>query len=183
QVFLAQLGYIIGEKALDRTMLRYYDEWKFKHPEPYDFLRIAEKESGLELDWYLEYFINSTKKLDYSISSVTGLGANTEVTINRNELMIMPTELEVTLKDGTKELHYIPLRIMRGNKEQEYDGKRTVEGDWPWTYPGFVVNLDIPITEIISLELDPTRRTADIDRSNQFVKPNGQIYYNWKDNQ
>ena len=95
----------------------------------------------------------------------------------------MPTELEVTLKNGTKELHYIPLRIMRGNKVQEYSGKRIIEGDWPWTYPGFIVNLDIPISEIESLELDPSRRTADIDRSNQFVKPNGQIYYNWKANQ
>ncbi|MDX1410051.1 MAG: M1 family metallopeptidase, partial [Saprospiraceae bacterium] len=31
-IFLNQLEYIIGEKAFARTMLRYFDEWKFKHP-------------------------------------------------------------------------------------------------------------------------------------------------------
>ncbi|MDX1721054.1 MAG: M1 family metallopeptidase, partial [Salegentibacter mishustinae] len=35
-VFLAQLGYIIGKDNLDKTLKRYYDEWKFKHPTPND---------------------------------------------------------------------------------------------------------------------------------------------------
>ncbi len=180
EVFLTQLGYIIGEKALDRTLLRYYKEWRFKHPEPYDFLRIAEKESGLELDWYLEYFINSTKALDYSISSITSNGSQTEILISREDLMIMPMELEITYTDGTKELHYIPLRIMRGEKEQEYDGIRIVERDWPWTYPSFKVTVDSPISQIKSLELDPSKRLGDIDRENQYIEPNNQIYFNWQ---
>jgi len=177
EVFLSQLGYIIGEKALDRTLLRYYNEWKFKHPEPYDFLRIAEQESNLELDWYLEYFINSTKKIDYGITEVSGVGNETEITIYRKDLMIMPTEVEIMYVDGTKELHYIPLRIMRGEKEQEYDGKRIVEGDWPWTYPYYLIKLDTPISEIEYIKLDPSGRVADVDESNNFVEPNKKNFY------
>ena len=31
-VFLSQLGYIIGKENLDKTLKRYYEEFKFKHP-------------------------------------------------------------------------------------------------------------------------------------------------------
>ncbi|NNK72588.1 MAG: M1 family metallopeptidase, partial [Flavobacteriaceae bacterium] len=51
-VFLAQLGYVIGEEHLRNTLKRYFKEWSFKHPTPNDFIRVAEKISGLELDWY-----------------------------------------------------------------------------------------------------------------------------------
>ena len=44
-VFLSQLGYIIGEKNLSKTIKRYYEEFKFKHPTPNDFKRVAEKVS------------------------------------------------------------------------------------------------------------------------------------------
>src|SRR6185312_9901121 len=58
-IFLAQLGYIVGEATLDKILLEYYNEWKFKHPNPNDFIRIAEKLSGIELQWYKEYWINT----------------------------------------------------------------------------------------------------------------------------
>ncbi len=51
-VFLSQLGYIIGRKNLAKTIKRYYNEFKFKHPTPNDFKRVAEKVSDLELEWY-----------------------------------------------------------------------------------------------------------------------------------
>src|SRR5690606_5842737 len=56
-VFLSQLGYVIGEEARDRGMLRYFDTWKFRHPNANDLIRVMEKESGMELDWYKEYFV------------------------------------------------------------------------------------------------------------------------------
>ena len=54
-VFLAQLEYVIGKEAFRKGMLRYYNTWKFKHPNANDFIRVMEKQSGLELDWYREY--------------------------------------------------------------------------------------------------------------------------------
>ena len=37
-IFLAQLGYIVGENNLDKILLEYYNEWKFKHPNANDFI-------------------------------------------------------------------------------------------------------------------------------------------------
>jgi len=33
-VFLAQLGYIVGDAVLDKILLEYYNQWRFKHPMP-----------------------------------------------------------------------------------------------------------------------------------------------------
>ncbi|NIT60609.1 MAG: hypothetical protein GWN00_31715, partial [Aliifodinibius sp.] len=53
-------------------MLKYHDTWKMKHPTALDFLNIMEQESGMILDWYYEYFVQTTKTIDYGIESVVG---------------------------------------------------------------------------------------------------------------
>ena len=51
-VFLGQLAYIIGYENLFKTLRLYFEEWKFKHPLPNDFRRIAERVSKIQLQWY-----------------------------------------------------------------------------------------------------------------------------------
>lgn len=165
-VLLHQLSYIIGQETFDRAMRRYFNEWKFKHPDVTDFKRVMEKESGLELDWYFEYFVNSTRTIDYGVKSVEGEGDQTRITLERVGLMPMPQEVLVTYQDGSQELLYIPLRVLRGEKEEESDYPRTVLQDWPWTFPTYQTILRRPKSEIKQITLDPTGKMADIDRSN-----------------
>jgi aminopeptidase N len=53
-VFLEQLGYIISDSLRNKVLLAYYNTWKFKHPNANDFIRVAEKVSDIELEWYKE---------------------------------------------------------------------------------------------------------------------------------
>ena len=76
-VFLSQLGYIIGFDNLIKTLQEYYNEWKFKHPQPNDFRRIAERVSGIQLQWYLTDWTQTTNKIDYAIEEVVESGAST----------------------------------------------------------------------------------------------------------
>ena len=69
-VFLEQLGYVVGADVRDKILLEYYKQWRFKHPNASDFFRIAEKTSGLKLDWYKEYWTGTTKTIDYAIDSL-----------------------------------------------------------------------------------------------------------------
>src|SRR5699024_3010947 len=92
-VFLHQLGYLIGEDNLYKTLNRYYDEWGFKHPTPNDFIRIAEKVSGAELQWYLTDWIGTTNTIDYGIDNVKAADNQTIVTLKRHGLMPMPLEI------------------------------------------------------------------------------------------
>ncbi len=167
-VFLHQLGYVIGQENLDKGLLRYYDDWKFKHPHTNDFIRVMEKQSGLELDWYKEYFVNSVKRIDYGIESVTpGLKKTTRVTLERIEPMPMPIDVYVEYSDGSTEIFNIPLRIMRGNKAQEFaDMKYTVIEDWPWTNPTYTFSIPQKMKKIKSIKIDPTLRMADINLDN-----------------
>ena len=137
--FLSQLRYVIGEENVAKGLHTYYNTWKFKHPNPNDFIRVMEKESGLELDWFKEYFFQSTDNPDYAIESVSSEGKKkTKIKLEKVGRMPMPIDVVVTYADDEKELFHIPLVIMRGEKKQEFsDMKFTVLNDWAWVNPDF----------------------------------------------
>ncbi len=167
-VFLYQLSYIIGDEAFRRGMKRFHEEWKFKHPTGYDFINVMEKESGMILDWYYEYFIQTTKTIDYGIEDVKADGNNTRVSLQRIGHMPMPLDIVVEYSDGSSELFYIPLRMMRGEKPAENDMKRTILEDWPWTHPEYEFTINKPVNQIKSIRIDPTDRLADINKENNL---------------
>ncbi|MVT10824.1 M1 family metallopeptidase [Chitinophaga tropicalis] len=169
-VFLEQLSYIIGTANRDKGLLRYYWEWRFKHPNVNDFIRVMEKQSGIQLDWYKQYFVNSTKHIDYGIDSVYENNGKTIVRLRRVDYMPMPVDLLLTTKDGKKVMHYIPLSLMYGAKPDEDESTpRIVHDYWPWTNRTYEVEIDTPLSEITKLEIDPSQRMADVDRSNNVV--------------
>jgi hypothetical protein len=171
-VFLAQLGYIVSDPVLDKILLEYYNEWKFKHPNPNDFIRIAEKVSGIELQWYKEYWIYTTKTIDYGIGDISMNGNNASITIKRLGLMPMPVDVLITYKDGTQEIHYIPMDLMYGAKPAENSIKRIVHDEWKWVDPEYSFDISKAVTDIKSIEIDPSQRMADINRiNNKIVVP------------
>ena len=168
-IFLHQLGYIVGDDLLKSGLNRFYEEWKFKHPSGLDFIRTMENESDMVLDWYYEYWITTTKTIDYGIASVeTGESVGqTNVTLERLDLMPMPIDLKVEYSDGSIEHYYIPMRIMWGEKENENpDFERHVAEDWPWVFPEYELTINHPMEEIARIEIDPSRRMADLNREN-----------------
>ncbi len=165
-VFLQQLKYIMGDKDFYAGLKRYYNTWKFKHPNPNDFIRVMEKQSGLELDWFREYFVNTTHQIDYGVLSVQTAGDNgTNVLLTKTGVMPMPLDITVELMDGTEKHYYIPLRIMRGEKGQDaFTGK--VMPDWPWTHSSYTMNIDVDINKIKNVVIDKSGRMADVNLDN-----------------
>ncbi len=169
-VYLSQLEYVVGKEAFRKGLLRYFNEWKFKHPNPNSILRIMEKESGLELDWYNEYFVNTTKTIDYAISGVENRGNNAIISLEKIGLMPMPVEVLVEKTDGSKKLHYIPMVIMRGERKFGPDENVKVESDWPWTHQFYTFDAGVPKSEINSITLFPSGRVADVEMDNNLMK-------------
>lgn len=172
-VFLSQLKYIIGKEAFDQGLLRYFYTWRFKHPNVNDCVRIFEKESGLELDWYKEYWVHTTHTIDYGVENVAADGRNTKVTLAKSGYMPMPLDVLVTYADGSQEMFNIPLAMMRGNKPApESNLKYTVLNDWSWTHPSYEFTINRPLEDISKVEIDPDRGMADINlQNNVFAKP------------
>ncbi|MFI1772573.1 M1 family metallopeptidase [Thalassobellus citreus] len=155
EVFIAQLGYIIGQDNLKKTIKKYFTDFAFKHPKPIDIIRTAEKVSGLELDWYLTDFAQTTNTIDYGIKTIEG---NT-ITLERIGIMPMPIDLTVTYTDGSSEDFYIPLQMMRGEKPTT----ATIINDWAWAYPTYTFKAS---KSVKSVQIDPKEMMADIDRGN-----------------
>ncbi len=167
-VFLNQLNYIIGDESFDKGMKRYFSEWKFKHPNPTDLKRIMEKVSGLELDWYWEDFIGTTKFIDYGVKEVVAIGNTTKVVLERIGRMPMPLDVVVSYQDGTQENFYIPLEMMRGEKVENRYSKTELLTDWGWTYPEYSFSIKRPLNEIARIVIDPSNRMADIAPDNNI---------------
>nr|WP_242083572.1 M1 family metallopeptidase [Aestuariivivens sediminis] len=154
-VFLAQLAYIIGQEHQEKTIKKYFKDFAFTHPVPNDIIRTAEKVSGLELDWYLMDFTQTTNTIDYGIKDIAGQ----TVTLERLGLMPMPIDITVDYTDGTSEDFYIPLQMMRGEKPTN----ATVLADWAWAYPTYTFQTTKPIK---SVEIDPSGLMADVNMTN-----------------
>jgi hypothetical protein len=154
-VFLAQLGYIIGEENLKKTIKKYFEDFSFKHPKPMDIVRTAERVTDLELDWYLIDFAQTTNTIDYTIKSVDGKS----ITLERVGLMPMPIDLSVTYTDGSKEEFYIPLQMMRGEKPTS----ATLINDWAWAMPTYSFEASKTVK---SVEIDASQMMADVKRTN-----------------
>lgn len=162
-IFLSQLGYVIGQDALMRSVRRYFSDFKFKHPTPNDMMRSAEKVSGIELDWYLTDWTKTTNTIDYGIKSVAAGPSGAHIVLERIGLMPMPIDLLVVLKDGTRRTYYMPLRMMYGQKENPYPGiARTVLPDWPWAQEAYEFDIDLPLDQIQALVIDPSGLMADV---------------------
>jgi hypothetical protein len=169
-VFIEQLGYITGAGVRDKILLEYYRLWRFKHPNANDFIRVAEKQSKMKLDWYKEYWINSTKTIDYAFDSLWEENGKTKIRIKRTGLMPMPVDLQISFKDGSKELHYIPLDLMYGEKPPEDATARKVYPAWKWTNESYVIETDRKLADISVAEIDPSQRMADVERKNNRLK-------------
>ena len=166
-VFLAQLGYVIGKDNLTKTIKKYFTDFAFKHPTPNAIIRTAEKVSGLELDWYLTDFGQTTNTIDYSIKTVNDLNEMTEITLERKQLMPMPIDLTVNYLDGSSDNFYIPLEMMRG--EKPVNGRTIALADWPWVNPYYTFSIDVKKDFIASIVIDPSEHMADTNKSDNTI--------------
>jgi len=170
-VFLSQLGYIVGEDILFKTLQEYFNEWKFRHPRPNDFRRVAERVSGIQLQWYLTDWTQTTNVIDYKIYNVSGSSGKTNIVLYRKGLMPMPLELLIKYNDGQYDMIYIPISLMRGEKNNPYNVNWVVKPDWFWANPYYSFDLERGVNDIEAIIIDPSNLMADVDKTNNYYLP------------
>jgi hypothetical protein len=176
ELFLTQLEYLIGRKNLEKTIKRFYNEFKFKHPTPNDIKRTAERVSGANLDWYLVDWTQTTNTIDYGIKKVenaTDGVQKTGVSLERIGRMPMPIDVLVEYTDGTKETFYIPLRMMSFEKENSTpEIKRTTLKDWAWGNPNYFFEINKNKNNIKKITIDESGLMADVKKENNVFENN-----------
>ena len=166
EVFVEQLGAVVGEPTRDDAMGTYFKDWSFKHPGPHDFKRVIERSSGLELDWYFQYMMHTTDAIDYAVESVINDEGTVTVELSRRGDFPMPQDVELSWEDGSTTKVHIPLVMMRGHRA--LDEGEILGQDWPWVEPTYT--LEVPSNgRLKSVRLDAAGLQADIHRDNNTL--------------
>lgn len=170
ELFLVQLGYIMGEYDLRATLEEYYNQWALKHPTDRDFLHIAQKISDMDLKWFQHYWINTTKTIDYAVKQVKYHPDHITITLENKGSLPMPIDFCVLKKDKTTSIYHIPLSMMRTPKQIDYFGVPILLPYWEWTSKEYT--FDIPLTkeEIAALGIDFSQRLADINPEDNYIE-------------
>ncbi|MBK7231387.1 MAG: M1 family metallopeptidase [Saprospiraceae bacterium] len=164
---LHQLRYIMGEKPFWTGLQAYFENWKFKHPNPDDFFRTMEKNSNLELDWFKQYWVGTTKTIDYSISSVTNLNGQTLIELERIGLFPMPVDIALILEDSSVLMCHIPLDLMRGHKN--FDNQHVlILNPWHWVQTKYKFEIPVDFTKLKYVVMDTLRMMADLKEENDY---------------
>ncbi len=96
----------LGDEELDKAMHSYFQEWKFKHPQPVDIKTTLEKATQKDLSWFFDDLINTNKKIDYKIASVHKHEDHTEVGLKNKGAINGPVSVTAIQKDGTSSTHW-----------------------------------------------------------------------------
>jgi len=94
-IFTYYLQYYIGEELMDKIMHKFFDEWKFKHPQPLDIRQAFESNTDADLSWYFDGVLNDTKIVDYIIKKK----GDSFIVKNKGELTA-PVEIAYYNKEG-----------------------------------------------------------------------------------
>jgi len=170
QLFPELIRYMIGDSTMRAGFKRYYSKWKFKHPDPNDFVKTFEDVSQLELTWFQNYWLNTTKKIDLSIDSVFKLDQGITI-VFKNKGIPMPLEFVVQLKNGDKKYFYVPLDLTNNLKTDFLRPTNTL-AKWSCASTKYTVSLStIKWKEIESIRIDPDGFLPDVNlEDNRFQK-------------
>ena len=170
ELFLVQLGYIMGEQNLTATMKEFYRQWNLKHPTDRDFLHIAQKVSGMDLKWFQNYWINTTKTIDYSVKNVEYGETSTTITLENKGQVPMPIDFSILTKDKKVVNYHIPLNMTHTWKKKDIYGNFETLNYWPWTQKEYTITIPYNKSQISALGIDFSGRLADVNMDDNLIE-------------
>lgn len=157
---LYNLRYVLGEELFQDAMKYYFNKWKFAHPYPEDFRQAIIEYTQVDLNWFFDQWIETTKYIDYAIEDIDGVGEGEyEITFRRKGRMQMPIDFVVTMKDGLQKSYHIPNTwFVKGTDAMilpKWYG-------WDLLNPTYTARVSLQ-GELDYVEIDPDHYLADID--------------------
>ena len=96
----------LGEEELDKAMHSYFQEWKYKHPQPADIETSLENATNKDLNWFFDDLINTNKKIDYKIAKVHSHDNHTKIQLKNKGGINGPVSLTTIKNDGSSTTHW-----------------------------------------------------------------------------
>ncbi len=138
----------IGREKMDEVLHTYFNQWKFKHPQPADFERVVQQVTGDSLKWFFDGIIRSADKVDYSVGRILRTADTLRVKVRNLGSIAAP----------------FPLAVIRGEDTVAMGWQHGVErSGW----------INIPCSDCDKVIIDPQRLMPDIDRKNNTMRVHG----------
>ncbi|HEY1044821.1 MAG TPA: M1 family aminopeptidase [Bacteroidia bacterium] len=163
---LYNLQYVLGDELFLNAMKHYFDKWKFAHPYPEDFRQSIIEYTKVDLNWFFDQWMETTKTIDYKIVSVKKIGKTEKgeykykVKLKRKGEMQMPIDLKLTDRNGSTSFFTIPNTYF--NKSNSGQVLKTWKG-WGDLNRTYVDTITLN-SKYEQVEIDPSHRLADVYR-------------------
>ncbi|QES89225.1 M1 family metallopeptidase [Rhizosphaericola mali] len=123
---------VLGKERFDGALKYYAEQWKYKHPTPYDFFHCIENYSGESLDWFWRGWFLENWQIDQAISKVESVadsakGFDNAIVIDNLQKMPLAVVLEIKYRNGKTERTILPVEIWLRNKTYTYNFKSDTE--------------------------------------------------------
>jgi aminopeptidase N len=165
---LYNMRYVLGEELFLKSMQNYFNTWKIAHPYVEDFRNTIIQYSHVDLNWFFDQWLTTTKNIDYKIKSVKPAKQKGKYIIEIERLgeMQMPVEFTIISKNKKQYNYYIP-----NNWFTKKTTAKTLPKwiGWGKLNPVYKVEVEVPegIKDVI---IDPSMEMADVNRLNNSKK-------------
>ncbi|MEN9345705.1 MAG: hypothetical protein RLZZ60_1174 [Bacteroidota bacterium] len=164
---LYNLQYVLGDTLFLSAMKHYFNTWKFAHPYPEDFRAAIIHYSKVDLNWFFDQWMETTKTIDYKVmkyklikTSKSDKQYQYAIQFKRKGDMQMP--LDVTVTDKANQTYEFIVPNTYFVKPENRVALKTWKG-WGLLNQTYTdtIQLKHPIKAIV---IDATHRLADVYR-------------------
>lgn len=164
---LYNLQYVLGDSLFHAALQHYFMQWRYAHPYFEDFRASFIQFTQVDLNWFFDEWLETTKSIDYSIDKVKRAKDRPktwDIHLSRQGQSQMPIDFTVIAKDGSKQSYHIP---------NTWFSKKTAAitldkwYGWSKMNPRYVARVEVP-AGLASVQIDTSYRLADRDWSNNY---------------
>lgn len=179
---LYNLQYVLGDELFLSAMQNYFNQWKMAHPYFEDFRNSIIQFTHVDLNWFFDQWMETTKSIDYALWNVKRTNNDSaQLLFYRKGSMQMPLDFTVITKDSSVYQYHIP---------NTYFVKKTkasilpVWKGWGVLNPSYKAYIPLPRDkQIANVIIDPTNRLADIYQLDNSHKLPYTFKFDWAKSQ
>ncbi|MEY2829388.1 MAG: hypothetical protein RIQ33_1246, partial [Bacteroidota bacterium] len=177
---LFNLQYVLGDSLFWKGFSNYFNQWKMCHPYPEDFRNSMHQSTKVDLNWFFDEWMETSKTIDYEVRNVQRLENNKyKITLQRNGEMQMPIDLRVIDKNNKTYDFHIPNTWFVKNTSASVLPKWWGWGKFRKQYV-FEAQLNAKLKDVM---IDTSLRLADNDMRNNAWKNNSKWLFDAQINQ
>ncbi len=176
---LYNLEYVLGDSLFDAAMQHYFSQWKMAHPYMDDFRNSIIQFTKVDLNWFFDEWLETSKTIDYKVGKVKLVNRKTheyEITFKRKGSMQMPIDFSVSTHDSGIINYHIPNNWFVKNTKAKVLPRWI---GWDKVKKTYTAKIRTG-SRITHVAIDTTNRLADVNMINNAKKRNIHVGFDSK---